>query len=53
MNLRLMEAELFHADGRTDGQTWQSYSGFPQRCERALKGGASVATSHYIYFLGM
>jgi len=25
MKIRIMGAELFHADGRKDGQTWRSW----------------------------
>jgi hypothetical protein len=25
MKIRLVEAELFHSDGRTDGRTWRSW----------------------------
>ena len=37
MKIRLAGAELFHARGRTDGQTHLNNSRFSQFCERAYK----------------
>jgi len=50
MNIRLMGAE-FHADGRTD--MTKLIVAFRNFAKAPKNGGASVATTHCIYFLGM
>jgi len=51
MNICLMEAELFYADGRTD--MTKLIVAFRNFANALKKGGARVATTYCIYFLGM